>query len=203
MLYIGDTDSLKLEKGYNEDVIKEYNKKVLCKLKNLSEIFEIPYEKFAPKDKDGIAHPLGVFELDEKYEAFITQGAKKYAFTKWKKLNKVKDFENVVKVEDDRALVLGITVSGVPKKGAKALKKLEDFKDDFIFRHDDTGKNLLIYNDEQEDFDMTDFQGNTVLVTDRFGSCILPTTYELGKSQDYADLINENSAKISRFMEGS
>lgn len=98
--------------------------------------------------------------------------------------------------------MLGITVSGVPKKGAKALRKLEDFKDDFVFRHDDTGKNLLIYNDEQEDFEMTDFQGNTVLVTDRFGSCILPTTYELGKSQDYADLINENSAKIARFIEG-
>lgn len=58
MLYIGDTDSLKLEKGYNQDVINEYNRKVLCKLKNLSEIFDIPYEKFAPKDKDGIEHPL-------------------------------------------------------------------------------------------------------------------------------------------------
>lgn len=58
MLYIGDTDSLKLEKGYDENVIKEYNEKVLCKLHELSEKFEIPYEKFAPKDKDGIEHPL-------------------------------------------------------------------------------------------------------------------------------------------------
>jgi hypothetical protein len=65
---------------------------------------------------------LGVFDCETDkgnlytYEEFITQGAKKYAYTKYKKLKKVNDNDNVLKIEGEKALVLNITVSGVPKK---------------------------------------------------------------------------------------
>jgi hypothetical protein len=52
-----------------------------------------------------------------------------------------------------------ITIAGVPKQGAKALKSLEEFKDNFVFPFKYTNKNLLVYNDEMEEFELTDYKG--------------------------------------------
>ena len=145
---------------------------------------EIDIEKFQPKDSKGIKHILGVFEHDASYDKFITQGAKKYAYI------------------DSKDKEIHITVSGVPKKGAKALKKLEDFKDNFVFKYEDTGKNLLIYNDEMESFELEDYQGNKELIDAKYGCSLVPTTYELGKSEEYAYLISDDSAKRAIFKEG-
>ena len=78
-----DTDSMKLKEGYDKNVIIDYNKFVINKLKYVSKLLDIPYEKFSPKDSKGEKHILGVFDNDGKYDEFITQGAKKYAYTKW------------------------------------------------------------------------------------------------------------------------
>lgn len=102
MWYIGDTDSLKLEQGYNKKIIEDYNKQVEKRIKNVSEKLEIDINKFKPKDSKGIEHMLGLFECETKkgriftYDEFITQGAKKYATKTDGKIS--------------------ITVSGVPKK---------------------------------------------------------------------------------------
>lgn len=87
------------------------------------------------------------------------------------------------------------------RNGAKALKKLEDFKDDFVFKYEDTGKNLLIYNDEQESFNLEDYQGNIEEVNQRYGCCLVPTTYELGKALDYIELIEEKSSERAIYQE--
>lgn len=63
-----DTDSLKIEKGFDMSVIENYNKKVIEKLKKVSKELDIPFERFSPKDKDGIEHTLGLFENDGNYE---------------------------------------------------------------------------------------------------------------------------------------
>lgn len=87
-----------------------------------------------------------------------------------------------------------ITVSGVPKSGAVALKNdLNNFTDNLLFKHEDTGKNMLMYNDTQGDFYITDFQGNSEKICQRSGACIVPATYELNKSIEYADFLDENS----------
>ena len=121
---------------------------------------------------------LGVFDDDGHYLEFITQGAKKYAYKYIDKKGEEK---------------IGITVAGVPKSGAKALKNLNDFKDDFVFRYEDTNKNLLVYIDEEEEFDLTDYQGNITHVIDKSGCCLLPTTYVLGKALEYAKLLDDSS----------
>jgi len=96
-----------------------------------------------------------------------------------------------------------ITVSGVPKKkGAKSLKKLEDFKDDFVFEYKDTNKLLLQYNDEQTEFILTDYKGKKCKVTDKYGICFLPCQYTLNKSEEYINLLNEESSKRAIFREG-
>lgn len=180
-LLYADTDSLKLLPGYNKKIIDDYNKSVEEKIKFVSKILKIPFEKYSPKDRNGKSHMLGVFEYEGKYDEFITQGAKKYA------------------VKEDGEIK--ITVAGVPKKGSISLKTLNDFRDNFVFNYEDTGKNLLIYVENQEPFILEDYKGNKLEVKDKSGCSLIPTTYVLGKALDYANLVNDNSSKRARYKE--
>ena len=46
-----------------------------------------------------------------------------------------------------------------------------------------------------------DYLGNKGLVKDRTGCCLLPNSYTLGKSLDYAHLISDDVAKRSLYKE--
>ena len=144
---------------------------------------------------------LGVFDKDAHYEKFITQGAKKYAYEYLKDENKIKKDDNVIDISNGKARVIGITVSGVPKRGSKALKKLSDFKDDFVFDFKDTNKNLLIYCEDMKPCNLVDYKGESYIVNDKSGCCIIPTTYVLGKALEYANLITDESSKRAIYKE--
>ena len=177
-----DTDSIKVKKGYDKKVIEDYNEFVKRKIKYVSELLKIPYEKFAPEDIKGKERMLGLFDDDGHYNEFITQGAKKYA----------------VKTGDE----IHITVSGVPKSGYKSLKgDLNNFRNDLVFEFKDTGKNLLIYTEEQKPVEIEDYLGNKMICDDISGCCILPTTYILGKSQEYEHLLSDESARRAIYKE--
>ena len=180
-----------MQGSYNKNILKEYNKKAIEKLKKVAKDLKIPFEKFSPKDIKGKEHTLGLFEKeftsdinrDFTYKEFITQGAKKYAY---------RTMDDVVK----------ITVSGVPKKGAKALKNdLKNFNDNLLFKFEDTGKNMVIYNDLQDDFEIVDFQGNKEIIHQKTSSVIVPATYELNKSNEYAEFLNDNSEARAKYIE--
>ena len=87
------------------------------------------------------------------------------------------------------------------KNGAEGLKRLEDFKDDFVFEYKYTHKNLLMYCEKQEKINIVDYQGNECEVSDKSGCCIIPTTYVLGKALEYCELISDYSSKRARFNE--
>ena len=183
-----DTDSLKLKSGYDKKVIDNYNEEVKERIKYVSKVLDIPIEKYSPKDIKGKEHLLGVFECETKegdnftYSKFITQGAKKYCVEQGGKLK--------------------ITVAGVPKeKGSQAIKKIEDFKDDFIFKSSKTGKQTLLYIDEQVEDVFKDYQGNIYKNTDKTGCGLIPCSYVLGKSEEYADLISDESSKRAIYKE--
>lgn len=181
-----DTDSIKVVSGYDKNVFINYNESVKRRIEVVSEYFNIDINRFAPCDIKGVSHMLGVFESETKngeftYDEFITQGAKKYATLK-----------------DDE---IAITVAGVPKKGAKALKKLEDFKDDLVFNFEDTGKNLVMYNDSQIRCNMTDYKGVCHEVNDKSSCIILPNTYKLSKAYDYVSLLTSASSNRAKFKE--
>lgn len=197
-----DTDSIKLLHGYNKDIITEYNNFVKNKVKHVSKILDIDIEKFAPTDVYGNSHMLGLFDEDGHYEEFITQGAKKYAYTKWAKKEKVKEDANIIKEENGKCLVLEITVAGVPKQGARALKTLKDFTDDLVFEFKDTNKNLLFYVEEQKPYLLKDYKGVEYEVSDKSGCCIVPTTYVLKKALEYSQLISDNSSSRAIYNEG-
>ena len=201
MIY-ADTDSLKLMKGYPKETIETYNKYVENKIKHVSEVLNIPLEKFAPKDIKGKTRMLGLFDDDGHYEEFKTLGAKKYCVTKIVKEKDINNHCNVLeRYIDGTAKVLEITVSGVPKTGCHSLNSVYDFKDDLVFKNEITNKNLLIYCDSQAPIEMEDYQGNKEIIKDGSGCCIIPTTYVLGKTLEYAELLEENHAKRSLYTE--
>lgn len=176
-----DTDSMKVTENFDKKIIDEYNKKVLEKIEKVSKELEIDEKKFSPKDKKGNKRPLGIFEHDAKYFQFITQGAKKYAYI------------------DSKDEKIHITVAGVPKKGRTNLKSLNDFRDNFVFDFKYTGKNSLIYNDEMIEFNLKDYKGNTEKINEKYGCVLIPTTYTLNKSEDYVNMLTENSSRRAVF----
>lgn len=187
-LVYSDTDSLKLKSGYDKTIIDKYNESVKERIEFVSDVLHIDKERFAPKDIHGKPHMLGLFESETPeghnytYDEFITQGTKRYAY----------------KVDDK----IKITVAGVPKKkGSEALKSLKDFKDDFVFTYEDVGKHLLFYTENQPKFEVMDYLGFKYTVNDKSGCCLLPTTYVLGKSLDYTNLLNDMSSKRARYKE--
>lgn len=187
-----DTDSLKLKRGYDKTVFEKYNKSVEERIRFVSKVLNIPFDKFAPEDVYHKKHLLGVFEYEGNYQEFITQGAKKYAV-------KVKEKNKDTGILEDK---IKITVAGVPKeKGAKALKSLNDFRDNFVFSFEETGKNLLMYVDNQSPFVLSDYKGKESIVKDKSGCCLIPTTYVLGKALDYANLVNDNSSHRAIYKE--
>lgn len=176
-----DTDSIKLCNGYDKNIIEEYNLSVENKINYVAERLGINLNRYAPKDRKGKIRMLGLFEYEGNYKEFVTQGAKKYAYK-----------------QDDG---IHITVAGVPKKGAKALKDLKDFKDDFVFNNEDTDKMILFYTEQQEPVNMIDYTGLEYTVKDKSGCCLLPTTYKLSKALDYANLLNDASSRRARYKE--
>ncbi len=88
------------------------------------------------------------------------------------------------------------------KDGATALKgDLNNFKDNLVFNFEDTGKNLLIYNDFQEFFEIKDFRGKIAKIEERTGACLVPTTYVLAKSLDYTTTLQELSSNRAKYKE--
>ena len=183
-----DTDSIKVVDGYDKSVIEDYNKKVEQRIKFVSSILKIPLNKYAPKDIKGKERMLGLFDDDGHYEEFITQGAKKYA---------VVEFNPKTGEEE-----IHITVSGVPKSGAGCLKgDIDNFRDDLVFTADITNKNMLFYTEGQSPVEITDYLGNTNIVDDPSGCCVVPTTYVLSKAHEYMNLLSENSSRRAIYKE--
>lgn len=118
-------------------------------------------------DPSGKRHYLGVFEDEtgpEGYSAFVTMGAKKYAY-----------------VENGD---LHITIAGVnKKKGGKELGDIRNFREGFIFR--EAGGTESVYNDDIHFEYFLD--GHYILITDNV--VIRDSTYELGLTEEYRRIL--------------
>lgn len=133
-------------------------------------------QKAYADDMNGKRHYIGLFEADGHYDRFITQGAKRYAY------------------EENGEM--GITVAGVSKKineetgipfAVEELKILERFRVGMTWRK--AGGTISVYNDD-DDFDYTDPEtGRVVHITKNVA--IVPSTYVMSYSKDYALLISD------------
>lgn len=175
-----DTDSLK-GVGNVGNVIENYNKGVIERIKQSSKDNDIDIALYMPKDRKGKEHPLGVFECETpdrkdgtsgRYRFFKTMGAKKYCY-----------------MDCDGALHL--TVSGVRKSAVRAFKSINDFNNDFVFGYEYSGRLIHYYEDDQEPFTYTDVNGNEYRCTQRHSIILQPSTYKLGQTDEYQALIDE------------
>lgn len=186
-----DTDSLKLKYGYDKSIIENYNKRVHEKIKKMCEVLNIDEKLYKPLDIKGKEHILGEFDFEGTYTRFITQGAKKYAYESLELDEKSNMMKNKIH----------ITVSGVPKKAKCALKKLEDFKDNFVFRSEDTNKMTAFYCENQIACTLTDYLGIECEVRDKTAIAMVPVSYTLDRALDYAHLISDESEKRAKYKE--
>lgn len=168
-----DTDSLKLIEGFDPAPIEQHNKRVLEEIMEICQARNLDPERFMPKDKKGIKHLIGIFDCetgDHPYEQFKTLGAKKYCYMDQGELH--------------------ITVSGVPKSGAKCLSSINEFKKGLVFPHDVTNKLTLCYNDYMDSHTLIDYQGNPVFIEEgNSGVTMIGNDYTLRITEDYSDLI--------------
>ena len=134
-----DTDSVKFL-GDHPGFEKEYNKIILKKILKACRYHGINISRAAPKTKDGIIKPLGVFEFDGHYSKFKTLGAKRYMMLySDDKRNKAKERGE-----------LKITVAGLnKKKGAEYISKFPDpfkvFSDDMTVPKGYSGRQTATY----------------------------------------------------------
>lgn len=151
-----DTDSIKYTG--NAD-FTEYNNQVE---------HEATVNKAYAVDNNGEVHYMGVYE-PEGYKLpnrFKTLGAKKY-------------------VLEDSDKNLHITIAGVnKKKGAIELKKLENFKEGFIFK--EAGGTESVFNDNI-DMSYLTLQGKKLDITDNV--VIRDSTYTLGITAEYRAIL--------------
>lgn len=125
------------------------------------------------KDAKGKTQYMGVWDFDGAVDKFITMGAKKYA----------SETDGKIK----------ITVAGVNKiKGGEELAAhggLKMFKEGFIFK--EAGGLEAVYNDHI--LEELEIDGHKILLTDNV--CLLPSTYTLGLTDEFRQLISTEQLK--------
>lgn len=120
-------------------------------------------------DNNGEVHFMGVYEPEgyDKPNRFKTLGAKKY-------------------VLEDHDKKLHITIAGVNKsKGAVELKKIENFKEGFIFK--EAGGTESVFNDNV-DMSYLTLEGKKIDLTDNI--VIRDSTYTLGITAEYKAILD-------------
>lgn len=161
-----DTDSIK---SLTDIDYTDYNEMITNECIASANENEIDIEMFRPKTIKGIEKPLGIFDKEQTAKRFITLGAKKYC----------------AEYEDG----LHLTVSGVRKGAVTALNgNINNFKKGLLFDYETAQKNTHYYT-EQEPFTFTDCEGHTYTCTDEYGVVLAPTTYKLGVTEEYENII--------------
>ena len=126
-------------------------------------------------ERDGKKYYLGIWDDDGEYIRFKTLGAKKYCNEHYNKKGE---------------LVFEITVAGMnKKKGAMAVGQIENFNIGKKFEN--VGRTTSWFNDEKP-HEITE-QGCTFTTASNIA--ILDTTYTLGVSKEYWELICDNMDK--------
>lgn len=182
-----DTDSCK---GlYDEADLKwfeGYNKGIYELQQYVADYYGFDVNLYRPKDPKGIERPLGIFADDGFDYEFRTLGAKRYAVLTKNKKGK---------------LVIEATIAGLPKKaGAEILTQfakeeygkltVDVFEDDIVWDTEDSGKLVSYYCDNQDEALWVDMYGNEYVSHEKYGICLMPTTFDMSMTDEYEALVS-------------
>ena len=174
-----------------QDAIKLCGDRIIyCDTDSVKTLGDVPIQRLNDKlrqraetvgayadDMNGNRHYIGVFESDGHYKQFITQGAKRYAY-----------------IKDDGKM--GVTVAGVSTEinedtgisfAVEELKSLKRFKPGMKWSK--AGGTQAVYNDADDFMYQDPESGKEVRITKNVA--IIPTTYVMTHSRDYALLLRE------------
>lgn len=174
------------------DSVKFINKKHLQSFKDRNDYLLTKYQRYRNyadrQNEDGTTtrYYLGVWDDDGFYKKFKTLGAKKYAY-----ISDDKD----KKTGEIRKDVLHVTVSGLSKqKGAAELERgngIADFKIGKLFT--DSGRTVSYFNESNiHSITITDYIGKESTFTTASNIAIVDTTYTLGITDEYSEIIGRN-----------
>lgn len=172
-----DTDSVKIMNAEkHKKYFDKYNAEIIQKLKTALKHHGINESEIEPKTKDGIKKPLGVWDYDGFYNKFKTLGAKRYLTYSTKHGYKM-------------------TVAGLSKqKALEYILKVSENPFDF-FRHgmyipaSETGKLTHSYIDEYFSETITDYQGNTCIMSEQSFIHLENADYHLTLARQYRDFL--------------
>lgn len=178
-----DTDSIKfLNEAKHKEYFENYNQWVTYKLEKACEYHGIDKERLRPKTIKGVPKPLGVWDFDGHYSEFKFLHSKCY----------------IAYLDDDPRndkddIGLHCTIAGIPKQKAKAfLEKsgnpFDTFTWELVIPKTDSGKLCHHYCDDEYDFEVTDYQGNTAHVKTMSGVCLEKMPFELKDMPSYTEL---------------
>ena len=177
------------------------SKIIYCDTDSIKTVGDVPIEKLngelrerAAKvgtyadDMNGKRHYIGVFEPDGHYKQFITQGAKRYAYIKDNGRMGVTVAGVSTKINEKTEYIDSVTGETYHKPFAvEELKDLKRFKPGMIWKA--AGGTQAVYNDADDAWYTDAATGKKVHITKNVA--IIPTTYEMTYSKDYALLLNK------------
>ena len=185
----GDTDSLFLREGFDKSVIDKYNEDNDKRQEQVVAYYQkygknLKIEHYRPKNKKGQIKSIGQFEEEPQAWYFRELGAKRYVVERREVTKHSKKSPYTKKVVE-------CTIAGLPKKaGSNKIKKADDFNSDLVWNCKESMKQTAYYNDNQIDAFITDEDGNTYHCVDKYGCCIVPTSFDLSISEQYAMFLN-------------
>lgn len=166
-----DTDSIKCVHT-NTDFFDNYNKEIAEREKMRAGMLGVDETLFAPKDKFNITHRLGIFDYEGNYDKFKTLGAKKYIY--------------------ESSGELHMTVSGVRKKAVSQISSIDEFNDGLVFDVEHANKLLMYYVDDMKPITWNKGKPDEWKSTYKHGIVAQPTTYGLGITPEYLQLVLSN-----------
>lgn len=157
-------------------IIKAVNEKLIKKNEEAAADLGLDPQLFSPLDPKGIAHPIGIFEHDNKgknIDSFKTLGAKRYAM--------VKNGE------------FSITVAGLnKKKGAKYVAEMggmDFFKDGMTIPAEHSGRLVHTYSDDLISNIMIDKDGLAEEVEQEGFVHLESASYKMTVGDEYKDFM--------------
>ena len=179
-----DTDSIKtLNYEKHSKYVDWYNKNVHGKLLSMCDHYSLDPELLTPKTRDGIPKPMGVWEFEGNYDMFKTLGAKRYMVLENGKYQ--------------------LTVAGLSKKNGMdyiiesndndAEKIFNAFNDQLYIPADKTGKMTHTYIDDEMKMAITDYLGNTEIVTSKSAIHLEACDFTLSISDQYKQFLRNLS----------